>query len=132
MVSLAARLQALKRTISAIYKISGIAGVSVGVASQGQGVYQAGFGFSDVAAGTAPNKQTIFTLGSLTKGLVSAMVGILVQDKKLSWDSRMRDILAAHDSLWFLSDNRIEMKRSDAIPTVNYLPSVHPLHAGYC
>ena len=158
MTSLTARLQALEPTIVDICKISGIAGASVGVVSHGEVVYKAGFGFSDVAAGVVPDEHTIYTLGSLTKGLVSAMMGILVQDKKLSWDTRLRDILpdfsrdekdplvnvtitdllshrsglAAHDSLWFLSDNRIVMKRSDAVPMINYLPTVHPLLRGYC
>lgn len=158
MVSLAARLQSLASTITEICKISGVLGFSIGVSHQGEVVYQAGFGYRDAEAGLVPDEHTTYTLGSLTKGIVSALMEILVDEGKLSWQTELREILpncfrgdgdplnhvtiteipfhrsglAEHDSLWFLSDNRIVMKRSDAVPMVNYLPAIHPLRAGYC
>lgn len=158
MKALLASLDALSPTILQLCEISGIPGVSLGVSHHGQVVQQVSYGHRDVQGQIPPDEDTIYTLGSLSKALTAAMVGILVEEKKLEWDTQLRSVfpeftrderdpilnltitdllshrsgLPGHDSLWFLSDNRIMMKRSDAIPMFSYMPSVGPFRAGYC
>ncbi|KFY95457.1 hypothetical protein V500_02772 [Pseudogymnoascus sp. VKM F-4518 (FW-2643)] len=158
MSSLVAQLEAFEPVFLELCKLSGIPGVSIRVAHHGKVIYQANLGYRDVEAAIVPDADTIYTLGSLTKPITAAMAGLLVDEGKIKWDTQLKDVLTdftreandpllnltltdllshqtglpGHDSLWFLSDNRIMMKRSDAIPMFSTMPAVLPFRAGYC
>ncbi|KAF2971292.1 hypothetical protein GQX73_g2242 [Xylaria multiplex] len=142
------RLQGLGAIISQICDIAGTPGLSLGVLHHGQMIHQANFGLRDVEARLSPDEHTVYVLGSLTKAITAAMIGILVDEGKLSWTTQLQDVLPAfhrakydptnnititdllshrtglpsYDSLWLLSDNRIPISREDAISILSYVP----------
>ncbi len=145
---LVGNLQALGSVITQICSISGTPGLSLGVLHNGEVIHQANFGFRDVDAQFRPNEDTSYVVGSLTKALTAAMVGILVHDGKLNWTTQLQEIipnfqrpekdptinftvtdllshrtgLPSYDALWLLSNNRIPLDRADAVPILGYVP----------
>jgi CubicO group peptidase (beta-lactamase class C family) len=87
------RLAATKNLIEKISKISGSVGLSLGVLHEGEVIYTDNVGFRDVEDGVRPDSDTIYHLGSLTKALTAACMAILVEQKKLDWNSKLLDIL---------------------------------------
>jgi len=66
-------------------------GVAVGVVAAGQ-VWAAGFGEVALGAGVAPDADTLYELGSVTK----VYTGLLLADAHLTGVARLEDPLAAH------------------------------------
>ncbi|KAJ8131518.1 hypothetical protein O1611_g2108 [Lasiodiplodia mahajangana] len=90
-------LRALHPQIKELVKISGTAGLSLGVYRRGEPHYYANFGFRDVAAKLPPTEQTIYAGCSLTKLFTASAMALLVDDGvgDLTWDTRIKDVL--HD-----------------------------------
>jgi CubicO group peptidase (beta-lactamase class C family) len=131
--------------------------MSLGVLHQGKIIHQANFGYRDVAAQIQPDENTSYVLGSLTKAFTAAMVGMLVEENQLSWGTNLHDIfpefqrhkndpssgimisdLLSHrtglpgcDGLWVLSNNRVALERSQAVPILSYIPTVRPLRTEF-
>ena len=93
MGNLLKRLKSLDSTIEKIMKIGGTAGASIGVMRGGETIYQANFGFRDVDKELPVTADTIFPGCSLTKAMICTTIGILVEEGKIGWDSRVKDIL---------------------------------------
>jgi CubicO group peptidase (beta-lactamase class C family) len=66
---------------------NGIPGVSVAVAVDGRVVWSEGFGFADVENRVPLTAETRMRIGSVSKSVTSAAVGLLVQDGKLDLDA---------------------------------------------
>ncbi|KAL8741689.1 MAG: hypothetical protein Q9190_005729 [Brigantiaea leucoxantha] len=154
---LVTRLEALRNIITQICSISGTPGLSLGVLHNGEIIHSANFGYRDIEAQLRPDENTVFVLGSLTKALTAAMVGILVDEGKLGWTTQLHDVipqfqrpendptinltttdllshrtgLPSYDALWLLSDNRIPLERSDAVPILGYVPTVVDFRSGF-
>lgn len=77
--TLKALLETLEPLISRIYHISGAPGLSLSVVHRGEELYSHHFRYADVEAGKRPDGDTIYFIGSMTKAMVSALVGILVE-----------------------------------------------------
>lgn len=73
--------------------IAGTAGLSLGVVHNGEVVHTANFGFRDVTLNLPVDDETIFPGCSLTKAMVSATIGVLVEQEALGWDTRVTDVL---------------------------------------
>ncbi|KAI1121869.1 putative D-aminoacylase [Nemania abortiva] len=145
---LLSRFQALGSIINQICKTAGTPGLSLGVLHHGEIIHQANFGFRDVDSRLPPDENTAYVVGSLTKAITAALVGILVDEGKLTWTTQLHDIiptfqraehdpvnnititdllshrtgLPSYDSLWLLSDNKILMSRADAASILSYVP----------
>ncbi|KAI0112037.1 putative D-aminoacylase [Nemania sp. FL0031] len=141
-------LQALGPVISQICETAGTPGLSLGVLHHGEVIHQANFGFRDVDARLPPDDHTAYVVGSLTKAITAAMVAILVDEGKLTWTTQLHDIiptfqraeydstsnititdllshrtgLPSYDSFYLLSDNKIPIPRTDAVPILSYVP----------
>ncbi len=59
-------------------------GIALAIVYQGRIVYEAGFGFANVAAKKPVTSNTRFAIGSLTKQLTAAAIMLLVQERKIS------------------------------------------------
>ncbi|KAK4205568.1 putative D-aminoacylase [Triangularia verruculosa] len=142
------KFQALGPLIAEICGFAGTPGLSLGVLHHGKVTHQANFGLRDVNSQAAPDENTSFVVGSLTKAITAAMVAIMVEDGKLAWNTQLRDVLQdfhrdardpavnititdllshrtglpSYDSLWLLSDNRIPIHRADAAPLLGHVP----------
>ncbi|KAF5718742.1 beta-lactamase family [Fusarium mundagurra] len=108
-----------------ICKVSGTTGLSVSVVSAGKEAYAKHFGFRDLDAKEAPDGDTTYFIGSVTKGMVAVLVGILVEEGKLEWSTRVASLFpelqdafdgrGSHITIADLLSHRTGVARSDAI-----------------
>jgi serine beta-lactamase-like protein LACTB len=68
-------------------------GISVAVAATGKVVYTRQVGYADIASGRLPNKDTMFRMYSLSKGVTQILADILAQEGKLNTASPVNDYL---------------------------------------
>ncbi|RMZ76853.1 hypothetical protein DV738_g4730, partial [Chaetothyriales sp. CBS 135597] len=87
------RLEKLEESLKKITAISGTPGISVGVSYQGEVIHQFGHGYRDVEDHLPFDKDTVVPIGTIAKTFTASAIGILVAQKKLTWTSRIRDIL---------------------------------------
>ncbi len=93
MDDLNARLSALHPTIKELMSIGGTAGLSLGVVHNDELVHTANFGSRDLDSKLPVDDETIFPGCSLTKAMVSATMGVLVEEGALSWETKVKDVL---------------------------------------
>ena len=93
MDDLVKRLKSLTPVIENILKISGTAGVSVGVLHQQEIVTTASFGYSDIQARREPDEDTLYYIASLTQSITASGIAILVEADRLQWYSAISDLL---------------------------------------
>lgn len=143
-------LKSLAPTIKEILAASGVHGISIGVLHHGNIVYNESFGYRDIENQIQGDDETIYYLGSMTKGFTAEAIAILVEDGKLNWTTRVKDILPefrpndeviynhstitdllSHrtgleqaDAFWAQSNNNILLSREQALPTINQLRAV--------
>jgi beta-lactamase class C len=56
-------------------------------------VFERTVGYADASTQEAVTPDTVFRLASLSKAFATALTGLLVQDGKLSWDTKLVDVL---------------------------------------
>jgi CubicO group peptidase (beta-lactamase class C family) len=61
-------------------------GLAIAVVKDGDIVFAKGYGVRDLDAGGAVDEHTRFAIGSTTKAMTAAALGMLVDEGKLSWD----------------------------------------------
>ncbi|KAK0648954.1 putative D-aminoacylase [Cercophora newfieldiana] len=151
------KIKALGPTIQEICNICGVAGVSIGVVQRGSVIYSESFGFRDVENRIKGNADTVYYLGSLTKGFTAEAIGILVEEGKLEWTTPVTNVvpeffpkdltihnqasmvdLLSHrtgleraDALWAQSNNNILLNREQGLRTINQLRAVTPFRGEY-
>ena len=104
----------LKTQIEKILKDSHTPGVSVAIVRRGGPEWVAGLGLADVASGRAATPDTLFRIGSVSKGFTSLSVLLLAEEGKLSLDDAVRKLAP---EVWF--ENRWEA--TDPVRIVNLL-----------
>jgi CubicO group peptidase (beta-lactamase class C family) len=97
METLTQRLDAPRPKIEELTRIGSTPGVSIGAMHHGAQVYFAGYGYRDVEHRWPPNDETILPVCSMTKAVMSAALGILVDEKKDRWDTLVKDALPSLD-----------------------------------
>ena len=73
--------------------IAGTVGLAPGVAHSDNLIHTANFGFRDYGSKLPVNDETIFPGCSLTKAMLSATMGLLVEEGALTWDTKVKDML---------------------------------------
>jgi len=63
-----------------------VPGLAMAVAKDGQIVIERGYGVRQAGQPDAVDTHTLFAIGSTTKAMTAALVGMLVDDKLLAWD----------------------------------------------
>lgn len=71
----------------------GAVGLAVAVVHDGELVFAKGYGTADIDTGAAVDEHTLFAIGSTTKAMTAAALGILRDEGKLDWDDRVTDHL---------------------------------------
>jgi serine beta-lactamase-like protein LACTB, mitochondrial len=74
---------------------NGIPGISVAVAVEGRVVWAEGFGFADVENRVPLTTETRMRIGSVSKSVTSAAVGLLLEDGKLDLDAPVQRYVPA-------------------------------------
>jgi CubicO group peptidase (beta-lactamase class C family) len=79
----------------------GVPGAAVAVIQDGEGTYLRGFGVKELGGTQTVTPDTLFMIGSITKPMTTMLAASLVDDGRLSWGTRLVDVLpqfAAGDS----------------------------------
>jgi CubicO group peptidase (beta-lactamase class C family) len=61
-------------------------GLAIAVVKDGQVVFSKGYGVRELGKPQPVDTHTLFAIGSTTKAMTAALVGMLVDEKKLGWD----------------------------------------------
>jgi|TARA_B110000263_G_scaffold242541_1_gene248127 CubicO group peptidase (beta-lactamase class C family) len=85
--------QGLEQRIEQIRKDWDIPGMAVAIIKGDKVIYANGFGVRELGKSAKVDEKTLFAVGSTTKAMTVATLGMLVDEKKLSWDDRVVDIL---------------------------------------
>lgn len=71
----------------------GTTGLAVAVVRGGETVFAKGYGVRDLGTGAPVDAHTLFAIGSTTKAMTAAAIGMLVDEGALHWDSRVEELL---------------------------------------
>lgn len=71
----------------------GVPGCAVAVLREGEVVLKAGFGTRELGKDSPVTPRTMFPIGSTTKSFTSALVGSLVDEGVLAWETPLRDLI---------------------------------------
>ncbi|HWU75439.1 MAG TPA: serine hydrolase domain-containing protein [Rhodanobacter sp.] len=99
-----------------------VAGLATAIVVDDKVVYEGTAGYADAATRQPVTPDTVFRLASLSKAFATALAGLLVDDGKLSWDTRLVDVLpyfklkdmdaAAHATVSDILGQRIGLPRN--------------------
>lgn len=70
-----------------------VPGLALGVVKDGQVLYLKGYGYRDVEKHLPVTPQTLMAIGSNSKSFTVTLMGMLVDQKKLSWDTPVKTYL---------------------------------------
>ncbi|MEO7043984.1 MAG: serine hydrolase domain-containing protein, partial [Ferruginibacter sp.] len=70
-----------------------VAGVAVAIVKDGKIFYEKGFGVKSIATNSPVDVHTNFQIASNTKAFTTAALSILVDEKKISWQDKVRDYI---------------------------------------
>lgn len=86
-----------------------IPGMAMAVIQGDELIYSRGFGSADLEQGTPVTPETVFAVGSTTKAFTGALIGMLVDEGKMSWDDPVTK---------FLPDFELNIDSDDPAATV--------------
>jgi len=89
------RIANAREKIETIRAIGGNAGMSIGVLHHGKVIHRAHFGYRDVENRISADDSTMYHVGSMTKGIISDAVALLVQDGKIAWKDPVHKFVPA-------------------------------------
>jgi CubicO group peptidase (beta-lactamase class C family) len=68
-------------------------GLALAIVKDDKVIYAKGYGVQKLGESTPVDEHTIFAIGSTTKAMTAACLGMLVDEKKLNWDDRVTKYL---------------------------------------
>lgn len=74
-------------------KAFNVPGMAVAVVKDGKVVHMKGYGVASLNTGKSVDANTLFAVASNSKAFTAAALGILVDEGKLSWNTRVADII---------------------------------------
>lgn len=95
-----APLEGLEASIASAVKDWQVPGLAVAVVKDGTVVFSQGYGVRELGKPEPVDAHTLFAIGSTTKAMTAALLGMLVDEKKLAWD----DPVTKHLPWFQLSD----------------------------
>ena len=70
-----------------------VPGIAVAVVKDDRVVHMKGYGVRSIATGDKTDEHTLFAIASNTKAFTTAALGILVDEGKLTWETKVIDII---------------------------------------
>lgn len=89
----AARIRELGAFIERGQKLLGVPGVSLGIVQDGKTVFAGGFGVRELGRPAPVDADTLYIIASNTKAMTTLMLGTLVDEKRLGWDTPVTTLL---------------------------------------
>ncbi len=74
-------------------KVFNVPGIAVAVVKDDKVIHMKGYGVSSIATGKKTDENTLFAIASNSKAFTSAALGILVDEGKLTWSTKVIDII---------------------------------------
>jgi CubicO group peptidase (beta-lactamase class C family) len=71
-----------------------VPGIAVAVVKDGKVIHSKGYGISSIKTNKKVDENTLFGVASNTKAFTAAALGILVDEKKITWDTKVTDVIA--------------------------------------
>ena len=93
MAGITERVAALGPTIEKLMSIGGTAGLSLGILHHGKPICHGNYGFRNVQEKLPMTEETITPGCSLAEAMTAASIALLVEQNKLAWDTRVKDVL---------------------------------------
>jgi beta-lactamase class C len=90
---IASTLADYQRWLDQLAERQAVAGLVTAVVVNDKVVYERALGYTDAATQQPVTADTVFRLASLSKAFATALTGLLVQDGKLDWDTKLVDVL---------------------------------------
>lgn len=87
-----------------------VPGVAVAVVQDGEVVYAKGFGLRDVAGKSPVTTETLFGIGSTTKAFTTALLGMLVDEGELNWDTAVKEYIPGFELQDPLASDRVTLR----------------------
>ena len=81
-----AALQGFEESVAKAVQEWRVPGLAVAVVQDGKVVVSRGYGVREPGKPAAVDTHTLFAIGSTTKAMTAALIGMLVDEKKLAWD----------------------------------------------
>ena len=130
-----------------------VPGLAIAVVKDGRIVFAKGYGVREIGRPAPVDTQTLFAIGSTTKAMTAASIGMLVDEGKLKWDDRVTKILPSFqladpyvtreltvrdllthraglgnaDVLWYRSDNSAD----EVIRRVRFVEPAYSLRSSF-
>ncbi|HWX65548.1 MAG TPA: serine hydrolase domain-containing protein [Rhodanobacter sp.] len=82
-----------QRWLNRLTERHAVAGLVTAVVIDGKVAYEGTVGYADATTQQPVTPDTVFRLASLSKAFATAITGLLVDDGKLSWDTKLVDVL---------------------------------------
>ena len=89
----ASTLADYQRWLDQLAERHAVAGLATAVVIDDKVVYEHTVGYADTITQQPVTPDTVFRLASLSKAFATALTGLLVQDGKLGWDTKLVDVL---------------------------------------
>jgi len=99
-------------------------GLAVAIVNDGKILLQKGYGLKTIRTRDSVDEHTVFRIASLSKGFASVLGAKLVDEKKIKWDSKVRDYienfeLSEEDASDFLNLKHV-LSHSTGLPRHSY------------
>ncbi|NTE03517.1 serine hydrolase [Agrobacterium tumefaciens] len=70
-----------------------VPGIAVSVIKDGKIIHLKGYGVSSIKTNKKVDENTLFGVASNTKAFTAAAIGMLVDEKKITWDTKVTDVI---------------------------------------
>ncbi|MFC3561896.1 serine hydrolase [Pedobacter jamesrossensis] len=70
-----------------------VPGIAVSVIKDGKVIHAKGYGVSSIRTNKKVDENTLFGVASNTKAFTAAALGMLVDEKKITWDTKVTDVI---------------------------------------
>ena len=88
-----ATIDAYTRWLDIVAQRNEVAGMATAIVVDDRVAYERELGYADASTGAPVTADTVFRLASLSKGFATAITGILVDDGRFGWNTRLADVL---------------------------------------
>ncbi|MFN2314516.1 MAG: serine hydrolase domain-containing protein, partial [Bacteroidales bacterium] len=83
----------IDRLAESVLKEFNVPGIAVAVVKDDKVLHMKGYGVRSVATGQKTDEHTLFAIASNTKAFTVAALGILIDEGKLTWETKVIDII---------------------------------------
>jgi CubicO group peptidase (beta-lactamase class C family) len=70
-----------------------VPGIAVGIVKDGRLIHAKGYGVRSTKSGAPVDEHTLFGIASNTKAFTAAALGILIDEGKVTWDTKVTDVI---------------------------------------